>query len=510
MSERTADLIVEAARAMDTGLALFDRQGRYLFINEALAGINGVAVEDHAGRTLEDVVGDLAGPVRAAHERVWATGAPGRDVDMEGELPADPGHQRRWHVSHRLVGAGSDRAIATTVTEITREHEAGLDSRRRSRQQASLAHLAAAALQGTPTGPVLDDAMRGLAVDLEVDVTAVGVVTDDRDAVVLRAGAGWAPNMIGRYRREIEPEGPLRETLATTAPHVIDDFAADPRFPSIETSQKLGLVAGLAITIHLDDRPWGLMIAASRRHRTFSDDDLRHLTSLAGLIASAVTREAHQGEIEKRAEQRRRLISIMLSSVEDERRRIAEVLHDQVLQDLLFARQECSASGAVHQDEGLARAAKALEAATGTLRRLVGEVHPIALGYSGLSAAVTEMARELADRGRYSVTAQVAPMAEGVMDALLLGMARELLTNVGKHAGAKHAEVSIFARAQELVLSVRDDGCGLDPGLVDRALSEGHIGLRSVIERVEALGGAVTFGSGPHGSGTSVYVRIPR
>ena len=91
---------------------------------------------------------------------------------------------------------------------------------------------------------------------------------------------------------------------------------------------------------------------------------------------------------------------------------------------------------------------------------------------------------------------------------MVLSVVRELLTNITRHAGARRVGVSLRRCAGELQLEVWDDGCGIELSRPEQALSDGHIGLASVAQRVEALAGEFELDSAP-GFGTTVRACIP-
>ena len=87
--------------------------------------------------------------------------------------------------------------------------------------------------------------------------------------------------------------------------------------------------------------------------------------------------------------------------------------------------------------------------------------------------------------------------------------ARELLTNVGKHAGATTVRVSLARRGNDVVLTVADDGSGFDPDIVATSLAQGHIGLGSLLARFDAMGGSMHIDAHP-GRGAQVTAVSPR
>ena len=103
------------------GLGFFDREMRYQRVNAALAAINGVAADDHIGRTLEEVLPDMDPAVAPALRRVIDTGEPIVDHDVMGVTPAAPGELRHWLASYYPV-RGEDRevvGIGAVVIEVT-------------------------------------------------------------------------------------------------------------------------------------------------------------------------------------------------------------------------------------------------------------------------------------------------------------------------------------------------------------------------------------------------------
>jgi PAS domain S-box-containing protein len=106
------------------GMGFWDRELRYVRVNEALARINGLPVEAHVGRTINEVLPKLEARVEAAFRTVLETGQPLSDLELQGETPAAPGVLRTWRtsvypvsVANALVGVG---AVCDEITELKR------------------------------------------------------------------------------------------------------------------------------------------------------------------------------------------------------------------------------------------------------------------------------------------------------------------------------------------------------------------------------------------------------
>jgi PAS domain S-box-containing protein len=123
-ASRLAQQVAELNALYDSapiGLAFFDREYRYVRINSELAGINGVAPEEHAGRTLREIVPVNAPQVEPVIDRVFATGKPVRDLEVIGETPQQPGVERHWLTGFYPVfdEDGTVVAVGVWVVEIS-------------------------------------------------------------------------------------------------------------------------------------------------------------------------------------------------------------------------------------------------------------------------------------------------------------------------------------------------------------------------------------------------------
>jgi two-component system NarL family sensor kinase len=223
----------------------------------------------------------------------------------------------------------------------------------------------------------------------------------------------------------------------------------------------------------------------------------------ATLLSLALARRS--GEVEELARSRGRLVAQALAAEDTARRRLAEALHDDALQNLLAARQELGAGDAASLD--LVR--EGLDQTVVQLRQAVFDLHPYLLDQSGLHAALQAIAERAGRRAGFTTEIAVDPAAEGVADQLLFSIARELLANAAQHSRARHVRVAVRRERDRVELTVADDGIGIPAGAVDVAPRAGHIGLASSAERAEAVGGRFAVSRGPGGRGTMVRVSVP-
>jgi two-component system NarL family sensor kinase len=196
---------------------------------------------------------------------------------------------------------------------------------------------------------------------------------------------------------------------------------------------------------------------------------------------------------------RDRLLSEVLSAESRERARLAESLHDGPMQRLIAMRQDVA--------EGRARQAD-LDRAIAETRSIISAYHPATVRELGFESALrAAVAPFPAGSGvRLSVVSEVDDVV--LADGLLLPVAQELVVNAVKHAGPRAIDVAVTRLNGSVVLTVEDDGVGIDTAAVGRAVAAGHVGLAMVRRRVEDARGQREIAALPDG-GTRSRVILP-
>jgi signal transduction histidine kinase len=198
-------------------------------------------------------------------------------------------------------------------------------------------------------------------------------------------------------------------------------------------------------------------------------------------------------------------------AVLEERQRIARELHDSVSQALygigLGAR---TARALLDRDpdravEPVEYVLSLAEAGLAEMRALIFELRPDALAQEGLVSALDKRAAALHSRYGIEVETDLSeePQLPLEVKETLYRVAQEALNNVIKHARAQRVAVQLVEE-EELVLLVEDDGIGFEP----QTEYPGHIGLHTMQERMEEIGGTLSIESVP-GHGTRVRARAP-
>lgn len=126
--EQLLNAFFKAASLAGVGLCIHDQQFRFLQINEAMAQIHNRSVEEHIGKTTNDILGKMAQPVNAVLQEVLTTGQASISQEISGELPDQPGVMRHWLVSHFPIcdSVGTCTAVGVILVEISdRKHIEG-------------------------------------------------------------------------------------------------------------------------------------------------------------------------------------------------------------------------------------------------------------------------------------------------------------------------------------------------------------------------------------------------
>jgi two-component system sensor histidine kinase UhpB len=193
---------------------------------------------------------------------------------------------------------------------------------------------------------------------------------------------------------------------------------------------------------------------------------------------------------------------------EAERRRIARELHDEVGQTL---------TGVMLQVEGLAAAIPAglheqldelretARHGTEEVRRITRRLRPEALDDLGLQSALAALAAASGQQAQIDVRRHLepAPGLTAEQELVIYRVAQEALTNVLRHAGARAVDLVLTHDDHRTVLTVADDGRGLEPGAT---LSRN--GIRGMRERAMLIGAALTI-TARAGGGTQVQLAVP-
>lgn len=228
------------------------------------------------------------------------------------------------------------------------------------------------------------------------------------------------------------------------------------------------------------------------------------------IVASNVTESRRMHDELRESRQRlRRLGARQQSALEEERRRIAREIHDELGQMLTALKIDLSCLERRMEDgadcERVVAMKQIVDSTMATVRRISSSLRPPLLDELGPRAALDWLIQETCTRAGLTCSLSTSmgktPLNEECSLAIFR-ICQEALTNVVRHARASRVEVNLTVAGDRIEIRVTDDGVG-----ISHAEKDGSLGLLGLQERAERLGGSVTIEGHP-GRGTTVLARF--
>lgn len=467
--ERRAQVFDTTLSAITDFAYIFDRDGRFIYANQPLLDLLGINLEEITGRNFYELPypKDLADKLQKQIERVIETKKVVVD-ETPFTSPAGVAGFYEYIFSPVFAADGTVEVVAGSTRDITgrrRAEEALRESEERLR----------------------------LLVESASDY-AIFTMTPEGRINYWNAGAenvfGWS---------ESEALGQTGEIIFTP-----EDRAKGEPKKEIETALKNGRAPDERFHLCKD----GSRFYASGVVTPLQDAD-GNIQGFAKIARDITERlEAEKALREKEMLQR------IVGAQEDERKRIARDLHDELGQQLTALRLKLAALRKLCETDKLCGRIDEIQLIARSIDNgvdfLTWELRPAALDDLGLVAALDNYVRQWSHHS--GVTAELlasslkrarfAPETE----TNLYRIVQEALNNTNKHAKAKSAEVMLKKRGDLIVLIIEDDGTGFHPKNKKNRLK--GIGLIGMEERAALIGGTLEIESAP-GQGTTIFVRAP-
>jgi len=240
-----------------------------------------------------------------------------------------------------------------------------------------------------------------------------------------------------------------------------------------------------------------LMVANLKGGRRFDQGTVRLVQTFADQASVAMEYAGAQADL--------RRLGLM-----EERERIAKELHDGVIQSLFAVGMGLQGTALM---TGSSEQAGRIEGAVGELDKVIGDLRnyifglrPGILADRQLDEALRVLGEDVQGRSGAKVAVEVDPELAASLSGRsheIVQLTREALSNVVRHANAKHSKVGLVRKGRNALLTIDDDGSGFDT----RRISNGN-GLRNMRERASSMGGILRISS-KKGAGTSLRVTFP-
>jgi len=277
-----------------------------------------------------------------------------------------------------------------------------------------------------------------------------------------------------------------------------------------------GLASCLVVPLQASQQAQGILFLGSSRADQFREVDLRTLAAIGRQVGMALANARLYERLQVRERERAELLQRAIAGQEEERRRLAQELHDetsQALASLQLGLEQLAERS--REPEVRLSAAELQRMATDTLadvHRMAVELRPSVLDDVGLVAALQRYVEEI--RGRSRLAINFASVGIGAIHlrpaaaTVVYRVVQSAVTNALQHAQAQEISILVQRRGEDLVVVVEDDGRGFDLPSVRAAPLEQRLGLAGMDERAAFVRATLTVETEP-GAGTSVFLKVP-
>jgi PAS domain S-box-containing protein len=509
--------------SLDDQMIVIDQDMLITEVNEAFLRMRGLQKPEVIGRPCYQVFHCLANPsssegFECPSARVWESGEPVRvnhirqtgivsEADVRHvEIIASPLKDSHGNVIEVIE-------LFRDVTEVRRMQE---QATKADQNVLALGAIASTVCQSLNLDTVLNLALEKVLTLMKANIGGILLLDEDTQMLFYRVFRGLSDDFVKGVAGLRLGEGIAGTVAQTGEPIYVGDISQDPRLTRPVVISE-GLRAFASVPLRSKNRVLGVMNIASYTPRQFSHQDIQLLTSVADQMTVAIENAKLYTEMQSMAETRRELLRRIISSQEEERKRIARELHDdtsQVLSSLAVNMQALADALPHHPEQVKARLAGLQAVVTSmhdSLRRTMHELRPSLLDDYGLVAA----ARWLAENRVGAAGLEVHLETRGTdrrlpieVETALFRIVHEASTNIIRHADANNVSIDLDFRENAIVVCIEDNGRGFKVDQVmtsDRRQGMGLLGMR---ERAELVGGKLSIHSRP-GVGTRITVEVP-
>jgi PAS domain S-box-containing protein len=364
---------------------------------------------------------------------------------------------------------------------------------------------------------IADAAMRRLRALISCSRAEVLLVDREANDVVIVAQVTDRPTSVAVGYRYSLAERPPRAALLAGQIVIEQDFWDNPSLsPSLQQLRDEGIRARMLVPLLVQGQFIGAIHLTADRSYALTDEQRSVAHELADHLAIGLQSVRLFAEVQAANARLYTLSRQLLTAQEDERRRIARELHDEIGQALALVKLNIRAvqrtAGATDLAPRLEQSLGVIEAALLRVRALALDLRPSVLDDLGLVAALQwylDQQAHLAGLAAEVITTTAVDRLPTEIETVCFRVVQEALSNVVRHAQARSFRVTVDQHDTTVGLVIDDDGVGFDAGTALARAAQGQSGgLLGMQERVMLCGGRLTIESAAQ-RGTTIRARIP-
>jgi len=282
--------------ACPDGLLLFDADARVLDVNEAYCRLVGRTREEQIGRPFVDPYDAAEQPrMMERFHRVFHTNT--RYIRERTTRRLANGGVLLAEITQTMVQTAGGPALLTFCRDVEAVARFERELEQRARQQQAVAELGQAAVSGLACNALLQEAVRRVAETLEVAHCSALELLPDGEWLVTRAAIGFDDEVVNQTRTSAH-RTQSGYALECGLPCIVEDLGSDTRFADSHLLLAHGITNGVTVIIPGSPRPFGTLSAHITGRRSFNQDDIHFLQSVANLLAAAIERRRAEEKIE--------------------------------------------------------------------------------------------------------------------------------------------------------------------------------------------------------------------
>jgi signal transduction histidine kinase len=309
----------------------------------------------------------------------------------------------------------------------------------------------------------------------------------------------------------------IADALRRGCPYVVEDTAASPQPPLFtRVFGPSGARSFMSVPLVAEDRLIGVIDVAADEPHVLERSHVLIASEVADQLAIALQHNQLLQQVRANSERLRALSHQLIATQENERRHIARELHDEIGQSLTAVKINLETMLRLPDkeaigpplDDSIAIVKRVLQ----QVRALSLDLRPAMLDDLGLESALRWYLRRQAERAGFATEFSADPIPAYLapeVETICFRIVQEALTNVVRHARARHVRVALRWRDAMLQLVIADDGVGFDPREAQAgAAHDASLGLIGMQERVLLIDGEL-FVESASGCGTTVRAHVP-
>lgn len=500
-----------------------DREHKWILLNKAIGEMVGYSREEMLGKSDYDFF-----PKKQADffwkkdEEMFRTG---KVVDIPEEPITDAQGNIHWlHTKKAPLqdSSGKTNTLVGIIRDITDQKKA-VEALRKSRDLNTILEISYKTSQIHDLDKMLQLTCEETAKALGIDRCSISLVDEEEKEGEVRAVY---------VKNQPHPQILGRKFSVTDFRQILKIYRGEEKFfhaPVVDKAKisrkekdyfkAEGVKSFVTVAIDAGKKLLGIFVVSSmEKEKVFAESEIAFVQTLASHLAVAVQNIKLMNLVKEQAENLRTLAQRVVSAQEEERKRIAQELHDEIGQILTvmklnmeMSRREIPSEytrviDRIKDSEDLVRET------LNEVRNLTANLRPTELDDFGLIPTLNSYVENFYRRTNIQVVLKAENyrgMIPGDVEMVLYRIAQEALTNVAKHAKAAHVSIILEKKNNYALLTVKDDGIGFDAeGVMKQQKARKGFGLFNIKERVKLLNGSFSITSKPK-KGTRLQVRIP-